>query len=466
MPATFATPPARIRRNGIAIAIGIAIAGLGHPPAAEPPAVDWGQFRGGAALGHAGEAGLPLSWDASPGSKGKVAWRTAIPGAGWSQPVSVGGRIYLTTAVVPGGRKPKGMSGGVMDLSTMGWGKPPKDPIEWRVLALDAADGSLVWSKTVVEEVAREAVHASNTYATETPCATADGVWAFFGATGTVVALDAEGNERWRRDFGPQKITNGFGTGASPVLHDGRLLVQCYNDEAGDLHCLDAATGADIWTATRSKGASWATPVIWDNGGTTEVVTGGQGSIVAYALADGAERWRYAGLDTSFACSLGADADGIYFGTSSPGSKAPAAAILAGATGDVSLADGEKTSAVVPWTRTKSGAGMPSPVVVGDLLYFFGQTVVCYDKRTGEEKYRKRMPGGTQAVGCPIVVGERIYVVNEAGRTIVLKTGPEFEILAESDLAAEGEVFWATPGVTGDALLVRSSDALYCIRVE
>lgn len=431
----------------------------------EPPADgDWPQFRGGTVLGRAGDVALPLSWDASPGSKGTIAWRSAIPGAGWSQPVTVDGRIYLTTAVIPGGRKPKGMSGGVMDLSTMGWGKPPKDPVQWRVLCLDATDGSLVWSKTVVEQVPKYATHASNTYATETPCATPDGVWAFFGATGTVVALDRDGNQRWTRDYGPQAITNAFGTGASPVLHDGKLLVQLYNDDAGDLHCLDAATGADVWTATRTKGASWATPIIWDNDGTTEVVTGGQGSIVAYALADGAERWRYGGLDTSFACSLGADAEGIYFGTSSPGSKAPAAAILAGAKGDVSPGKDGATNPSVPWSRTKSGAGMPSPVVVGDLLYFFGNTAVCYDKRTGEEKYRKRLPGGTQAVGCPLVVGERIYLVNELGRTIVLKTGPEFEVLAESDLGADGEVFWSTPAVAGDALLIRSSDAVYCIR--
>jgi hypothetical protein len=107
---------------------------------------------------------------------------------------------------------------------------------------------------------------------------------------------------------------------------------------------------------------------------------------------------------------------------------------------------------------------MPSPVVAGGLLYFFGDKAVCYDKRTGEEKYRKRMPGGTTAVGCPLVVGDRIFVVNEQGRTIVLEAGPEFRILGECSVGGDKEVFWATPAVSSDSLLIRSSTALYCIR--
>ena len=403
-----------------------------------PAPMDWAQFRGGTALGLADADAIPLDWTASQ----NVAWRTAIPGAGWSQPVVADGRIYLTTAIVPGGRKPKGMSGGVMDLSTMGWGKVPKEPVQWRVMCLEPRDGSLIWSRTAVETVPK------------------------YGTTGTLVALDRDGNERWKREFGPQAITNAFGTGASPVLFNGKLLVQLYSDDRGDLVCLDAATGEEMWTAKRNSGASWATPIVWDNKGTTEIVTGGQGSVIAYRLTDGTESWRYGGLDTSFACSLVADGEAVYFGTSSPGSKAPAAAINAGHTGDLTLGKDQVRSSAIPWSRTKSGAGMPSPVVVGDHLYFFGTTATCYDKRTGEEKYRKRLPGGTQAVGCPLVIGNRIYVVNEAGKTIVLATGPEFKVLAESELAADNEVFWATPAASGTSLLIRSSDAVYCIRSE
>jgi outer membrane protein assembly factor BamB len=424
---------------------------------------EWPQFRGGTALSQAPQATVPVEWS----NTNHLAWRTPIPGAGWSQPIVAGGRIYLTTAVGPGADDPSGM-GGVMSFSTWGMASTPTKPLQWRMLCLDPADGKILWSKTVVEAVPKAAKHASNTYATETPCASADTVFAFFGSTGTLAALDRDGSERWRQNFGPQSIQIQFGTGSSPVLHcdpDGdRILLQLYNEDSGRLHCLDAKTGTSIWTADREKGTAWSTPVIWTNNGIAEVVTAGQGSVIAYGIADGRERWRVGGLDTSFACSVVADTEGVYFGTSSPGSKAPVYAIASGHLGDLTPPKGQSVSAAVLWSKNKSGAGMPSPVVAGDLLYFFGDKAVCYDKRTGEEKYRKRMPGGTTAVGCPLVVGNRIYVVNEQGRTIVLATGPEFRILGECSVGSEKEVFWATPAVSSDSLLIRSSTALYCIR--
>ncbi len=427
--------------------------------AAPVRADDWPQFRGGQALGHAA-ARPPLAW----GNDKHLAWRTALPGSGWSQPVVAGGRIYVTTAVSAGNDRPKNSSSGVWDLSTMGRPSLPKAAVQWRVLCLDPADGRVLWSRTVVEQKPAFGKHASNTYATETPCAAAEAVWAFFGATGTLVALDRDGAERWRREFGPQKVVNQFGTGSSPAFHDGRLLVQLYNEESAKLVCLDAATGRDLWVAERSPGSSWATPVIWNNAGTPEVLAAGDKSLIAYALADGLERWRLEDIDTSFACSVVADAEGVYFGTSSPGSKSPAAAIAPGHLGDLTPPKGTAQTAAIRWSRNKSGAGMPSPVVVGDLLFFFGNTATCLDKRTGAEKFRKRLPGGTTCVGSPLVAGERIYVVNEKGTTLVLKAGPAFELLGECTLGGGDEVFWATPAVAGDALLIRSSDALYCVR--
>ena len=433
-------------------------------PVVATPAADWPQFRG-TALGRAAVARVPLQWS----NDSNLGWRTAIPGAGWSQPIVVGDRIFLTTAVSPGGDKPSGMMGGVMSLSTWGMGSAPREPLQWRVLCLDPADGRILWSKTVADAKPAFGKHASNTFATETPCGSADAVHAFFGATGTLVTLDREGKELWRREFGPQPIQNQFGTGSSPVLDEPqagvrRLFLQLYNERDARLICLDAATGAELWTAARDKGTAWSTPVVWNNDGVAEVITAGQGTVIAYAVDTGAERWRLGGLDTSFACSVVTDDEGVYFGTSSPGSRAPAYSIARGCRGDLTLPKGQSQAGAVLWSRNKSGAGMPSPVVVGDHLYFFDKTAVCYDKRTGAEKFRKRLPSGTSAIGSPLVVGDRIYLVNERGRTVVLQAGPEFKVLAESDVGSSDEIFWATPAVAGDSLLIRSSDAVYCVR--
>ena len=426
---------------------------------------DWPQFRGGPALSHAVKSTVPLQWN----SDTRVAWRTPLPGAGWSQPIVAGDRIFVTTAVAPSGGRPSGMMGGVMSLSTWGMGSAPSEPIEWRVLCLDRATGAIQWSKTITNAKPKYGKHASNTFATETPCATADTVFAFFGATGTLVALDHAGTERWRREFGPQPTTNQFGTGSSPLLYvdaagAARLFIQLYSEESDSLHCLDGATGQDLWKAAGPKGTSWATPIVWTNSGTPEVVTAGQGRVTAYAIDTGAERWRFGGIDTSFACSVVADADGMYFGTSSPGSKAPAYAIASGCSGDVTLPKGQTQAGPVLWSKTKCGAGMPSPVVVGEHLYFLDKIAVCCEKRTGVEKYRKRLPGGSTAVGSPLVVGDRSYLVNERGYTTVLQAGPEFKVLAENPLGGPDEIFWATPAVADDALLIRSTAALYCIK--
>jgi hypothetical protein len=60
--------------------------------------------------------------------------------------------------------------------------------------------------------------------------------------------------------------------------------------------------------------------------------------------------------------------------------------------------------------------------------------------------------------------GTVTFAAGETRKTVVVQAGPEFKVLAESSLGDTDEIFWATPAVAGDALLIRSSDALYCIR--
>lgn len=423
-------------------------------------AEDWSQFRGGQAMSVVAEAKLPESWPETP----TPAWRTEIDGSGWSQPIVVGDKIFVTTAVGSKSVKPKGMTSGVMDPSTMGRAPKPKDAVEWRLVCMQLSNGDVLWQSKVAEAVPAFGKHASNTFATETPAAAEDTVYAFFGAAGVLTAFDFQGKPKWTKSFEPQKITNDFGTGSSVLLADDRLLIQMYNEDSATLFCLNAADSQELWRATRDKGSAWSTPILWKNIDRTEVVTAGSGSVIAYDLADGSERWRVGGLDTSFSCSLVADPRGVYYGTSSPGSKGPIGAVGAGHLGDLTPAKGQKKSEGVLWSGSKSGAGMPSPVVVGEYIYFFGNTITCYETQTGKEIYRKRTPGGKLIAGCPVAVGDRIYAVNESGDTFLFATGPEYNLLAEIKTGNKNEVYWATPAISGDSLLIRSSDAVYCYR--
>lgn len=426
---------------------------------------DWRQFRGGKALSVSSETKLPSDWQEPP----QAAWRTEIQGSGWSQPIIVGDKVFVSTAVASKGAKPKGMSGGVMDPSTMGKAPKPKDPITWKVICLSLTDGKLLWEQTAIEAIPSFGKHASNTFATETPAASSDTVYVYFGAAGYMAAYDFDGSQRWSKSLEPQKISNDFGTGSSLLLIENensdssRLILQQYNEQSATLLCLNPKDGQEIWRAERPKGSAWSTPIHWTNDGTDEIITGGQGSVIAYELTTGKERWKVGGLDTSFSCSLVADQSAVYFGTSSPGSRAPIYAVSKGHLGDLSLDKDSTNSPAILWSGFKSGAGMPSPVVVGDYLYFFGNTATCYEKKTGKEVYRKRMPGGTLVAGCPVVVGDKIYMFNEAGNMIIVKTGPEFEA-TELATGAKDEVYWSTPAISSDSILVRSSDAIYCFR--
>src|SRR5262245_64047276 len=63
-----------------------------------PGGSDWPQFRGPDGTGAVPAADIPLEWGATK----NLAWKAALPGEGWSQPVVVGGTVYVTAAVGTG----------------------------------------------------------------------------------------------------------------------------------------------------------------------------------------------------------------------------------------------------------------------------------------------------------------------------------------------------------------------------
>ncbi len=420
---------------------------------------DWPQFRGPHGTGAVPAADIPLEWSATK----NLAWKSAIPGQGWSQPVVVGGTVYVTAATSADLETPMGMEAGVADPRTWKAGSVPEVTIEWRVIALDLATGKERWSAVAASGKPKFPIHPSNTWASETPVADAPGVYAFFGATGTLAAFDHAGKVRWKVELGAFPIAQGYGTGSSPAIHAGRVFVQCFSEEQAFLVGLDTQTGAEKWRVKHEKaGTSWASPLVWHNGKRVELVSSGPKLITSHDPGTGKELWRVAGVDGPGMCSFGADAERLYLGQSSPMANPPLYALNAGGEGDLSPAAGSAELRSQAWAQKSASPGMPSPVAVEGLLYIVDENLLtCRDASTGEQLYKERLEGLVMVAASPIVVGDKLLLLDEEGHAAIVQVGPEFEVVGRGEL---DDLFWATPTVAGDALLLRGVEQLYCLR--
>lgn len=425
-------------------------------------AADFPQFRGPNGTGVADATTIPTAWSMTD----NVAWKIEVPGAGWSQPVLIGDQLFLTTAVSKKNLKPKDFADGVKMPQSMGLGgltKAPNTQIQWEVHCYKASTGEQQWTETVVDGKPKFPIHPSNTYATESPVADQDGVYAFFGATGTVAGLNHQGRILWQQELGAFATNNGFGTGSSMAIHNGKVFVQHFTNGSGSLVCFDTKTGQKVWSIDREKNdSSWSSPIIWKNDRRVELLSSGNDLICSYDPETGRELWRLSNVKSPTACSIAADKRQIYFGGSDPLSTGPLFAMRAGASGDISPKKKNDAFETCSWLEPKAGPGMPSPVSSGTYLYVVDKNILkCYDSASGARLYQKRLPSISMVAASPIVIGDKLLVIGESGDAVLVKVGPDFEVIGGGKL---DDVFWSTPAIGAGAIYFRGVDALFCIR--
>jgi len=218
-------------------------------------------------------AALPERWSATD----NVAWKTDIPGRGWSSPIVWGNRVFLTTAINWGESEPpkKGLYFGGNRPD------PPKSEHEWKVFCLDLNSGKVVWERSVHRGQPQSAMHLKNSFASETPVTDGERVYVYFGNLG-LYCFDFNGRLIWSKRFKPCATRFGWGTAASPVLHQDRLYIVNDNEEQSYLLALDKHTGNEIWKVERDERSNWSTPFVWENEQRTEIVTAGTGKVRSY----------------------------------------------------------------------------------------------------------------------------------------------------------------------------------------
>jgi outer membrane protein assembly factor BamB len=420
---------------------------VGTALAAEPA---WPQWRGPAGDGHAPAAhDLPVTWSETD----NVAWKTPIPGRGWSSPVIADGRIWMTTAIeraatpeerarATDGKKMAAQLAVVNDLTI-------------RAVCVDAVTGKILHDVAALSVANPQPIHKLNSFASPSPVFGKGRLFIHCGDYGAACVDTTTGKVLWRNRI--LRLNHENGPGSTPVLWNDKLIVHLDGSDVQSIAAYDTATGKVAWQTPRSGDLrddpdlkkAYGTPVILELGGREVVISPAADWLFAYDPATGTELWKlnYGFLGYSIVPRPVVSGDLLFMSTSFNQPE-----LLA-----IRLA-GPTTAPTIAWKEKKGAPTMASPLVVDGLVYMVSDKGVgtCLDASTGEIVWSQRLGGNFSS--SPLYADGRIYVGNRDGDTYVFEPGKEFDLRATNHL--DGGIF-ATPAAFGRAIFLRTESALY-----
>ncbi|NLX99763.1 MAG: PQQ-binding-like beta-propeller repeat protein [Rhodopirellula sp.] len=421
-------------------------------PLADGHAEDWPEFRGPGGRGHATVGAAPLQWS----EKDNLVWKAPIPGRGWSSPVVLDGRIWLTTAVetpaLPGDFEKARARTDQPDSNTY-----VAHHVALKAIAIDPASGRTLHDTTLAEIDLPLLLNKTNSYASPTPVAEAGRVYCDFGAMGTACVDATTGKKVWFRRL---VVEHQVGPGSSPTVFGDLLILVRDGCDQQYVAALDKNTGETIWKTPRppitatslSYHKAFSTPLIFTANGVPQMVVPGAQWIVSYRPATGEELWRVDTGDTFSNTSRPVYGDGIVYICTAYGGARMLAIRVDG--------KGNVTETHVAWQLQQGTPQRSSPLLVGQRLYIVSDRGVasCVDAANGEVKWSQRLEGAHTA--SPSYAAGRIYFFSEGGVATIIRPGDRFERLAENQL--DGRIM-ASPAFIDAAIFIRTDTHLYRI---
>jgi outer membrane protein assembly factor BamB len=449
----------------------------------------WPQFRGPGGSGVADAQKPPVEI----GPDKNVKWKVPAP-SGASSPIIVGEKLVITAF----------------------------DNGKLYTIAYHRADGKEAWRTEAPAKQIEPYHQTEGSPAASTPATDGERIVSYFGSCG-VFCYDLAGKELWKFEMPAAATVGGFGTGTSPLLVDGTVILLHDETKEPKIIALDAASGSRKWEKKRESPAGFSTPVIWDTPEGKQIVAPGFMRLIAYDLKTGDEKWSVAGMPAA-SCASPVTADGtLFYAGWSPGDPAekefkmpPFDEILKQAgeekQGYLTKAGSEKTmikgffdandinkdgkitreewdtiqkfmaasrnsafavkaggsgdvtKSHVLWKKTKGLPYVPSAIVYRGqyVMVKDGGLVTAYDAKTGKEVYvQERAVAGGKYYASPVAANGHIYFTSlEDGTVTVIAAGSETPEVAAKNPKL-GERVAASPAIADDTLYIRTAGHLY-----
>ena len=410
-------------------------------------AENWPRFRGPNGQGISSEKNLPTRWSATE----NIAWKTEIPGEGWSSPIVWGDKVFLTATTDRG--------------------------VSCHVICFNKADGAIVWNKKVFDQQTTRK-EGKNSYATPTPVTDGNAVYAFF-ASGSAVALDMAGNILWtNRDH---RFYSRHGLGSSPVLYKDLLIMpfdwsivpgpgieertgwQIPWDKSYVL-ALDIKTGKERWKTGRGMSRiSHVTPIIASVGGKDVLISPGGDVVQGFNPDSGELLWTVRSGGEGVTPSPVLAGENLLvtlsgFPTNVPGGAAIRAVKLdPGAKGDV-------TDTHIAWEQRKNVPNLSSLVYASDHLFGIKENgiAMCLNPKDGSIVWDQRVQGNFSA--SPIAADGKVYLLAENGETVVIEAAPQYKEISRNKLGDNVGPVQASIAVSDGRLFIRTAKHLWCVK--
>jgi outer membrane protein assembly factor BamB len=400
---------------------------------------NWPAWHGPNGSGVTPETNLPLRWSATE----NVRWKVLLPERGNSSPVVWGDRVFITQAIEKDNRL--------------------------TVICYDRANGKLLWqSGTTYAE--KDPTHEANPYCSASPVTDGERVIAWFGSAG-VYCYNFNGEELWHRDLGKQN--HEWGYAASPIIYGDFCFLNFGPGERTFLIALDKKTGKKVWQvdvppvqpkqrfdgfAGQKNGVigSWSTPLMVKANGRDELIMSFPDQVRAFDPKTGKELWMCDGLNP-LVYSSPIYGEGVVVAMG--GFHGSIVAVKPGGNGNV-------TATHQLWKRDRNKNQLGCGVIHGGHFYVLDTPGVaeCIELKTGKLVWEERLSGvgpKNESWSSMVLSGDKIYILNQSGDTIVLRASPKFEVIGVNSIG--NELTNATLAVSDGEFFIRTHQNLWCI---